>query len=179
MREAIKGPGDDVPSQGFGDEIPIIPHARSAANSKNRREAEGDNDGSDMLRQNESKTRKTLSDFTGISIVASGSAEILGYGRFAHGLRWAAAQTCLRDFYLLARRSSVRAALTAHRAVIHSCPSSEKPNPQTPFCPSRRFKPCSAPGRGACRLPPVYPRRARAQAYSARSQRRHARPSRR
>ena len=38
----------------------------------------------------------------------------------------------LGDFFLLARRSSVRAALTAHRAVIHSCPSSAEPNPQTP-----------------------------------------------
>ena len=34
------------------------------------------------------------------------------------------------DFHLLARRSSVRAALTAHRAVIHFCPSSDKPNPK-------------------------------------------------
>ena len=36
------------------------------------------------------------------------------------------------DFFLLARRSSVRAALTVHWTVIHSCPSSAEPNPQTP-----------------------------------------------
>ena len=37
-----------------------------------------------------------------------------------------------KGLLLLARRSSVRAALTAHWAVIHYRPSSAKPNPQTP-----------------------------------------------
>ena len=39
-----------------------------------------------------------LSKYIRIVIVAFGSAPILDYRRFAHGLRWAAAQTCLRDF---------------------------------------------------------------------------------
>jgi len=42
-REAKKGSGDNVPRQGYGDEIPIVPHARSAQINKNRRGAEGDN----------------------------------------------------------------------------------------------------------------------------------------
>ena len=37
-----------------------------------------------------------LSICTGISIAACGSFEMLAYGHFSHGLRWAAAQTCLR-----------------------------------------------------------------------------------
>ena len=45
-------------------------------------------------------------------------------------------------FFLLARRSSVRAALTAHWAVIHSRPSSAMPNPQTPSSLRGGFKIC-------------------------------------
>ena len=55
--------------------------------------------------------KNVLSKCIRIVIVAFGSAPILDYRRFAHGLRWAAAQTCLRDFI-----------------------------PQTPFFASRGFK---------------------------------------
>ena len=39
--------------------------------------------------------KRVLSECIRIVIVAVGSAPILAYGRFAHRLRWAAAQTCL------------------------------------------------------------------------------------
>ena len=55
--------------------------------------------------------KNVLSKCIRIVIVAFGSAPILDYRRFAHGLRWAAAQTCLRDCI-----------------------------PQTPFFASRSFK---------------------------------------
>ena len=74
-----------------------------------------------------------LSKRTGISIVAFGSAEILVFLRFALGLRWGFhPQTPDKGLFLLARRSSVRAALTAHWAVIHYRPSSGKPEPPNP-----------------------------------------------
>ena len=55
--------------------------------------------------------KRVLSKCIRIVIVAFGFSPIPGYFRFAIGLRWAAAQTCLRDFI-----------------------------PQTPFFASRGFK---------------------------------------
>ena len=46
-----EGSRDEIPCQGFGDEIPIVP-MREAPISKNQREAEGANSDSDTLRKN-------------------------------------------------------------------------------------------------------------------------------
>ena len=84
--------------------------------------------------------KRVLSKCIRIVIVAFGSAPILAYRHFAIRHVRAAALIPAWGFLLLARRSSVRAALTAHRAVIHSCPSSAKPNPQTPSSPRASLK---------------------------------------
>ena len=47
-REAKKGSGDNVPRQGYGDEIPIVPMCEAPIIG-NRSGAEGDNYDSDTL----------------------------------------------------------------------------------------------------------------------------------
>jgi len=66
---------------------PIVPHARSAEKTRIGAEPKATITILIYFERILQKNTEILSDCTGISIVAFGSAEILAHGGFAHGLR--------------------------------------------------------------------------------------------